>query len=309
MSVAPVLVGCFRDTPENMRRALASVAGRVSAVCISCDPGYPADVWEIREACDEVGIDHVNVYFTTRTNGSELRSEIMRVGEEFARSIGAEYVVNLDSDDWLEFEPGFEWPSGGACYSIEECAGHFTYPFPRVFRVGLGWKWWRPYHEEPYCDEVPREMQTPVLRGVTYVKGGLGPRAPEPYVKHAEALRGWLVEHPEDHSAQFYLARSLRDARQLPEAIGEYERYLARADGFQPQRYVAAMDVCACAVELSISAHDMVMLLTRVISIAPERAEPWRMMEIVAASAAERLPVPEGAILLNRGAYGKRAVG
>ncbi len=305
----PVLAGNFHDAPHIMRRAIASCAAHVSGVCISVDPRYPEDGAVVRAFCDEHGLPH-HVFEGPRITGGQIRTDLMREAEAFAQSIGATYLVNLDADDELAFDEGFQWPDDGAdVYWIEEHFDDRTYPFKRLFRVGLGWAWYGPIHEEPYCAASPLDADAPMAPGVRYIKHIDGDRPPDDvlYARYADICRAWLVDHPADHRYAFYLARSLHcvPGREI-EAVEAYEAYIARADGTAPQRYMAAMSVAEIVAKHAVAPTDLLALLSRTVEIAPDRAEPWRMVAALARQAADRMAPPVGAVMLDAGAYGRR---
>jgi len=317
--VKPLLAGCFRDSEPNIRRALQSVAGHVCGVSVSCDPGYPADAVVVQQLAREFDLP-AHVYFTARPpisdaaefcrrgGGGYMRTVVMQEGEKFARSLGAEYLLNLDSDDWLEFEPGFTWPHGArgaACYWLAEHCNGETYPFKRVFRVGLDWRWHGPLHEEPLCDSVGVAQLCPRLPRMRYVKPVPPDRPKEHYEPHVAVCREWLRLHPDEHKYQYYLARSLTDAGRPAEAVAEYARYLAGA-GDDSFRYVAARNACGhMAASGSISPVEMVDALSVWIKVDPYRAESWRALGDMATKVADSLPMNEGAVHLQREAYRK----
>lgn len=323
--MTPLLVGCWRDKPEIMRRALESAAGHISGVAISVDPRYPQDGEFLRAECDRLNLP-AHIYETPRHHGGEwrhevmrdgddyavtggqLRTVVMREGERFAKELGAEYIVNLDADDHLEFRTRFEWPEGEPVYWLMEHYGPYSYPFKRLFRVGLDWKWYGPIHEEPYCDAVGLLASAPVCEGIRYVKQVDGEREADPvrYARHADICKAWLEEHPKDQRWAYYYAQSLATARKWREAVDAYEAFLRRDDGTPPQRYLAAWEIARICTELGAHPNDLAGLWLRVAQIAPHRAEPYRMLEQIGKTVADFLPIPAGAPMLDANAYGVR---
>ncbi len=321
----PVLSANWKDAPHIMARALASCAAHISGVCISVDPRYPEDAAVIRAACEEHGLPY-HVYETPRggigfSNGG-LRTTVMQEGEAFALKLGARYLLNLDADDTLEFDEGFRWPWVEArdkypTYWLDEHfsgvdkygrAYHTTYPFKRLFQVGLGWKWHGPIHEQPYCETVEIDAPAPYAEGVRYIKHIDGDRAPhvETYLRHAEICREWMVDHPDDSRYAYYIGQSLQSAGDSAGAIAAYEAYLAMPNGSHPQRYMATRALVEIAHESAMYPEAMLALFLRLVEASPDRAETWRWLARTSDFIADQLPVPVGAVLLDASAYGRR---
>ncbi len=290
-----------------MRRALQSCAAHISGACISIDPAFPEDALTVQAECMRLGLP-CRTFESPRVTGGQMRTDVMREGEKFAASLGAAYVVNLDADDELRFAAGFRWPTDGAdVYWIEEHCSGLTYPFKRLFKVGLGWRWHGPIHEEPYCDASPLDAPAPYAQGVRYIKHVDGERGPDAvvYGRHADICRAWLAEHPQDHRWAYYLGQSLHAAGRIQEAVTAYEAFLERPDGAAPQRYLAARAIAEIA-QREVTPTDLLTVIQRLIEVAPERAEPWRRIEALAKHVADGLPVPSGAVMLDESAYRRR---
>lgn len=339
----PVLVGNWHESAEITRRAIASCAKHVSGFAISIDSASAPAGFDSPGAYSDLLIAEIKptglpvfVYETPRVSGEQIRTEIMRAGDIFARHVGATYMLNLDADDELEFADDFAWPwkhdEPQDCYWLIErfrapgTKAPHTYPFKRLFRVGLGWAWYGPLHEEPYCASVPLGSQSPIAAGVTYVKhvDGFRGTPEERYGGHAKIIRAWLDAQPREGTPDgdttlaaygrdrygFYLAQSLFGARLHEEARDAYEAYLEMTERtlLSPgQRYRAAMEIAHLAQLLGGGPLDVLNALLCAIELAPHRAEPYRLVAQLANAIADGLPVPVGEILVDASAYGPRA--
>lgn len=296
-----------------MRRALSSCAKHLSGVSISCDPGYPADAIVVQQLAREFGLP-AHVYFTVRTgSGGSLRTTVLEEGEKFAATLGAEYVVNLDADDELAFDVGFVWPATDTAYAMIEVAESMGDKRPldfyslRLFRVGCGWHFIGPRHEQPRSPKTDlRTEPVKSLKGVRYVKHEDGARRPERFAEDAALLREWLKEHPDEYDFHYFFAQALHASKQYPEAFAAYNAYL---EGPTTPAFVyrAAMNACDVGARLAgVTPLDVLLLISRAISMNPHRAEVWRLGQELCAYVADGLPEPEFGEMLDRTAYGKR---
>ena len=92
------------------------------------------------------------------------------------------------------------------------------YTRTQFFKDGRNWKWYWPVHEICSADD---QESIELLSDACVVPSPDGSRARESnrYLRDAYIYEQWLLDHPEDARAWFYLSQSYRDGRRLDRAI------------------------------------------------------------------------------------------
>jgi glycosyltransferase involved in cell wall biosynthesis len=76
----------------------------------------------------------------------------------------ADYVLIIDADEILEFEPDFVLPSLSAdCYHFAIISGDYAYFKAQLVRDALPWRYEGVLHEYICCDQATREAELPCL--------------------------------------------------------------------------------------------------------------------------------------------------
>lgn len=290
MTNRPCLIGCWRDNPQMMKRALKSAAPFISGVSISVDPDYPEDEQHLLRLCAQQGLPH-NIYQTKRSNGGELRTTVMVEGEKYAKKIGAQWLLFLDADDYLEFDAGFsKWTLDSAtvkglpipAWQLTERIDTMSTPSKRLFRVGLNWAFKFPLHELPYCDASPIYEPAPIYPRITYVKKIDGDRSADRYARHAEIIENWLRinEDPDGYMA-YYLGQSLQADNRFEEAKPIYEKFL-HDHPTAHNSWRASLHLALGTAERGDSPQNILRNFIRMIDVAPTREEPYKLIELFA---------------------------
>jgi hypothetical protein len=123
---------------------------------------------------------------------------------------GPWFFLTLDADETLEQHGPIPEDVDGLFVKVTQGESGWTYRLLLV-RAGLPWRWERPVHERLVLDG--RKPKLRIAHGwlVRHHADGARHQDPDRFAKDAASLDEWLLDHPEDHEARRYLARSLQD--------------------------------------------------------------------------------------------------
>ncbi|MGI4854284.1 MAG: tetratricopeptide repeat-containing glycosyltransferase [Janthinobacterium lividum] len=139
----------------------------------------------------------------------------------------ADYLLTLDADEYLQAEPGFQWPHlTHDAYDFVVDSGGTTYSRIQLVRSSLPWRYEGVLHEYITCDGVHRQARMPGIRTVRLLEGARS-RNPETYRNDARILEEALQLEPTNARNTFYLAQSYRDAHEPALAMEWYRRRVA----------------------------------------------------------------------------------
>ena len=147
------------------------------------------------------------------------RNEALQLAKE-----EAEYLLFIDADDILAYEPDFHLPPlNHDCYTITIDYNSVRYSRIQLIRTDLHWEWGGPVHEVVMSYETGAPH---LLEGVRMVIIGGGGRSQDPqkYQKDALLLEEDLAQNPQSTRAAFYLAQSYRDAEMPEKALEMYHK-------------------------------------------------------------------------------------
>src|SRR5262249_261782 len=148
---------------------------------------------------------------------------------ELARPHG-EYVLIIDADDVLEYEPDFAMPALQAdSYMLRISDVSISYNRMQIVRAALPWRWRGVLHEFLTCDDA---RSSGLLEGLRLRRNHDGARRRDPgtYRLDAEILSAALQTETDplmQSRYQFYLAQSYRDCGEKEKAL---QAYLKRAE-------------------------------------------------------------------------------
>lgn len=135
-----------------------------------------------------------------------------------------DYVLFIDADEYLSYEPGFVLP----CLEKDYYYVNMSYSgtrYTKIFLINnhLDWKWEGVLHE--VLSPSPNFTHA-VLENVTnnYTTEGARSKDPKKYEKDAAILEAALKDHPDEARYLFYLAQSYRDCKNYPKALQAYEK-------------------------------------------------------------------------------------
>jgi glycosyltransferase involved in cell wall biosynthesis len=186
-----------------------------------------------------------------------------------------DYVLIIDADDFLEFEPGFQMPALHAdSYKLQTIDTSITYLTVQMVRSALPWRWRGVLHEFLACEEA---RTSDLLEGLKIRRNHDGARRldPETYKRDARVLEAALQTETDPFMRaryQFYLAQSYRDCGEEEKAA---QAYLQRAElGFWDEEIFYSLYTAAKLQERLGRPFEQVMATyMRACEAVPSRAE------------------------------------
>ena len=153
-----------------------------------------------------------------------------------------DYILLMDADDILEFEPNFKLPVLDAdVYNFWRGTKGFTYLRPQLIRGGLDWRWVGVTHE--YLD-LPTPHTTELLEGVNYVSldGGARSKGTAKFFQNIALLTEGLQKEPNNARYAFYLAESYRDAGDKAKALEFFQKRVSM-QGWDEEVYWSMLQI------------------------------------------------------------------
>lgn len=229
---------------------------------------------------------------------------------ELARGHGG-YLLFIDADDTLEFEPEFTRPEGDAdAYEIQIHHGELRYGRLCLVDNSLPWRFVGVLHEYPDCG---RPVVRKPLRGVRLNFLGGGGRSQvsvvEKYARDAKILEAAVEREPDNARYRFYLAQSYRDSDQPERALQAYE-HRATMGGFAEEVFCSLLRAARLARALGHGRDEVIARYLRAHEARPTRAEAlgqlaqylrehgpcWELAYLFARRAVE-IPMPTSDVL------------
>jgi tetratricopeptide (TPR) repeat protein len=210
-----------KDEAKVIERCLRSVRPIVDC-CVICDTGSQDGTQAIVRALFEAtGLPGRVVDRPWRDFAHNRNEGIALARETFPE---ADYLLFMDADEELHLED----PAAFRNLTLDAYETVFHYAelhYPRINLVAARkpWTYVGVLHEYLQLDPP---YSCAVIPGAHVQVRPEGARSadPEKYLKDARILREALVQDPLNARYQFYLAQSLRDAGQIPEAIAAYRQ-------------------------------------------------------------------------------------
>jgi glycosyltransferase involved in cell wall biosynthesis len=238
---------------------------------------------------------------------------------ELAKKQG-DYALVIDADEILETDAGFSWGSlGEPGYLLEFVYGPTRYRRMALPKLDAGWFWEGVLHESLVRPQHADLRAVAGLRIRVHSDGSRSRQPPaEKYARDAEVLRRALDAEPGNTRYAFYLAQSLRDAGQLPEAMAAYEKRSAMG-GWGEEIYYSRWQAAVLRERTGGRYADVVVAYLDAIDFGPLRAEALcdfarylrenRRYALARqfAQAASRLQAPPDALILDSTVYEWRA--
>ena len=186
-----------------------------------------------------------------------------------------EYVLIIDADDLLEFEPSFQMPALHAdSYKLRIIDNSVAYERIQIVRSALPWRWRGVLHEFLTCEDA---HTSGMVEGVKLRRNhdGARRRDSETYKRDAHILEAALQTETDRFMRaryQFYLAQSYRDCGEQEKAL---QAYLERAElGFWDQEIFFSLYSAAKLQESLGRPFEQVMATyLRASEAVPSRAE------------------------------------
>jgi glycosyltransferase involved in cell wall biosynthesis len=186
-----------------------------------------------------------------------------------------EYVLIIDADDVLEFEPQFKMPALQAdSYMLRIADTSISYDRTQIVRAALPWRWRGVLHEFLTCDDA---RSSGLLEGLRLRRNhdGARRRDPQTYRRDTEILYAALQTESDPFMQsryQFYLAQSYSDCGEKEKAL---RAYLKRAKlGFWVEEVFMSLYSAAKLQEaLGYPNEEVLTAYTKAAAACPTRAE------------------------------------
>lgn len=221
----------------------------------------------IREYMQEKGIPG-ELHERPWVNFAHNRNEALELGKN-----RADYLLFIDADEYLVYEPDFKRPDLALDYYYTPTqSGPARYVRMGLIRTALPWKWIGVVHE--YI-EIPAGRQGGTLEKVVMISEPSGDRSRDPnkYVRDAILLEKDLLQNPGSHRSMFYLAQSYRDAG-LPELAIERYAQRAAAGGWDEEVFCSLVQVGMLQEELKKDPSVFINSYFRAYQARRSRVEP-----------------------------------
>lgn len=186
----------------------------------------------------------------------------------------ADYVLIIDADETLSFEPTFQLPDlTYDFYYIMTKFGGTIYARVQLINIArFDWKWVGVLHEFLDC---PYAYRVTTLEGVYNVVFTDGDRSQDPlkYQKDVQILEQGLIDEPNNVRYVFYLAQSYRDAGMLEKALENYQRRISLG-GWDQEVFWSKLEVALLQERLGMPAEVYEESYWEAFRFRPTRVEP-----------------------------------
>lgn len=234
----------------------------------------------------------------------------------------ADYILLIDADEVLEYEPEFRLPRlTKDLYRTKHFSGKSSTTFfrPQFLRGNMPFRYEGVLHEYVECDLPYESAELSGLgcRGMFDGARNTDPRAK--YEADARLLEEALKKEPGNHRYAFYLAQSYRDAGMRKKAIEAYERR-AKMGGWEEEVYYSLQQIALLLEVEGESRANVTAAYLRAFEARPTRAEPltelarlYRQASSYAtahlfAERATRIKKPDDILFLDESVYAWRAL-
>jgi glycosyltransferase involved in cell wall biosynthesis len=185
------------------------------------------------------------------------------------------YILFMDADDWLEYEPGFVLPplTSDVYYIHWFHEEGLSYRKPQIIKACLPWRWVGVMHEYLYCDD--RIHSESEVSRVKYIYGGDGASSKNEskYFEMVRVLQEGLKEEPNNERYLFYLAQSLLGAGMKREALEIYKQRVERG-GWEEEVFWSLLQIAFIKHSLQFHFEEVIMSYLLAHRYCTHRAEP-----------------------------------
>lgn len=187
----------------------------------------------------------------------------------------SDYILFIDADEVLEFDPDFKLPSQGLdkdFYYIMTKFSGTNYCRTQLISSKLDWKWTGVLHETVGC---PEGKTHEILPGVANIVStdGFRSKDPQKFHKDAQVLEKALKDEPNNSRYVFYLAQSYRDAGEYKLALQNYERYLLM-EGWDQEIFFSMLQIALLQEMLEMPKETIISSYQKAYIYRPTRIEP-----------------------------------
>jgi len=250
-----------------IRRSLASVLPIISSWAI-VDTGSTDGTQEIiREFMKELPgelIEREWVDFSTNRNQAI----------ELAKG-KADYILTIDADEELIFEPIFSLPDLNQhdLWHVDIVHGILRYYRRALWRSSLPARFVGVLHEVLIIDGAFTVGSLPDSY-ILYRSEGSRSSDPDKYRKDAQVFEKALVNEPGNTRYQFYCAQSYRDFGELERALHWYSVRVKSGGGWAQERFISQYQIALLKEQLGRPWVEILEDYLRAFELNPMRAEP-----------------------------------
>lgn len=226
----------------------------------------------------------------------------------------SDYVLFMDADNIFHVPEGWSWPSlSGQAYYIDLVSGGTRYRQNLLISNVLPWRWVGVLHEYLTSDS-PHQIEALVGPWIDRRHEGARSRDPDTFRKDAVILEQALKKEPENLRYAFYLAQSLRDAKE-PQRARQAYLHRAQMGGWDEEVWYSLYQVGLLTEQLQGSGQDVRESYLAAYQFRPTRVEPlvalarwhnrqqqWALGQLYA-HAAMRIEMPPDILFMDEGMY------
>lgn len=236
------------------------------------------DYWVIVDTGSEDGTQRIirnylkdipgELYERPWRNFGENRSEAF----ELAKDKG-DYILFLDADDILAFDPKFSFPElSHDLYHMWRGSQDFSYLKPQLVRGDISWKWVGVTHEYLSCD-IP--YTSSILENVRYVScdGGHRSIGNRKFFEDIKMLEEGLQKEPHNERYAFYLASSYQGIGERGKALEWFQNRVSRG-GWQEEVFWSLLQIGHLLKSFGLPANIVKQSYLNALSYRPHRVEP-----------------------------------
>ena len=266
-----------KDESKVIERALGCVSGFVDKYFI-CDTGSSDNTIEVIENYFKEHNLAGEVHSRPWVNFSHNRQE------SFDMAKGkCDYIMTLDADEVFAMYEGdvpilsrrvTALPTFFADrIETKTVYGGVVYNRGQFFKESINWKWSWPVHE--VCGSIDEKSVQLIENACVYpLTDGARSRDPDRYLRDALVFENWLLDHPKDTRAWFYLAQSYRDGGQSKKAISPLMKCL-ELSGWDEEIFLCHLRLARYKLESGESFESVIHHYLDAQNCRPTRAEPF----------------------------------
>jgi glycosyltransferase involved in cell wall biosynthesis len=202
-------------------------------------------------------------------NFGENRSEAY----DLAKGKG-DYILFMDADDILEYEPGFHFSNlTDDLYMMWRGSKGHSYQKPQLAKADLPWRWVGVTHEYLDC---PFPHSSALLTDVKYttLSGGASAKNPrQKFMRNVKLLREGLLKEPDNVRYMFYLAESYRDAGEKGKALEWFQKRVDRG-GWDEEVFWSKLQIGHLLRDMGLPREIVIESYKDAHRFRPHRAEP-----------------------------------
>jgi glycosyltransferase involved in cell wall biosynthesis len=225
-----------------------------------------------------------------------------------------DYILIIDADEVLEFDPDFKLPKlDRDFYHMMTKFGGTKYARVQLVNNHLDWKWKGVLHE---AIDSPHAKSSAMLTGVYNVVRTDGARSQDPnkYQKDVAILEEALKAEPNNTRYVFYLAQSYKDANDYKNALETYQKR-ATMGGWDEEIYMCHYQSGLLRDWLNYPKDEVIASHYKSFQARPTRAEPLLRLAdyyrrhgqflegYVVSKAALGIPLPNDLLFMEKWAY------